>query len=66
MDLPNRENTMKRNYGEDEHGKYEEGILVWRGPQIGYEEIDMDSPEAKEILKKQLMINISRKRRRES
>jgi hypothetical protein len=48
----------------DEFGKYVELVAIWMGPSKGYQEFPLDSPEAKEVLKQQLLINLSRKKNR--
>jgi len=55
---------MKIKPDEDEYGKFVEVVAIWMGPEKGYQEFPLDSPEAKEVLKQQLLINLNRKKRR--
>ena len=48
---------------DDKHGEFKEILIVWSHEQQRYVEIDAESPEGKIIMKKNLLLNVARKKR---
>ena len=54
------ENMEKK---DDKYGEYKEILIVWSHEQQRYVEIDAESPEGKIIMKKNLLLNVARKKK---